>query len=232
MGGDGASVRDDGGDGRYATRTLLDPGTLKDLEDANTAFLVMLAARARRAPGRAEYGLPANALATLANLNAAALATVAGCHYALFDVEFADAAYWASLTRNAAVAEAVPETAATSFARTALFLAWHLVQADEFAAALVLGMTPAVQSAWRRWPLSGIAQAAPAAADAVRARWGAHRLFWPTLLETAAAGNTTGVLEIRRLGLQLLAMDGLRREWLPASGRAAPRTPPRAPARR
>jgi hypothetical protein len=100
-----------------------------------------------------------------------------------------------------------------------VFLAWHFAQGSELTAALVLGMTPAVQEAWRGLPFTGIERAAIAAAPYLEARWGAHARFWPGLLDSAEEGDEAAAEKLRLLGLQLLATDGLRSQ-LPPSRRA------------
>ena len=70
--------------------------------------------------------------------------------------------------------------------------------------------------------MSAVAPAAAVAWPALRARWASHRLFWPALIDAAAARDELAVDRVRRLGLQLLAADGLRAQLAPARMRPAP----------
>jgi len=104
-----------------------------------------------------------------------------------------------------------------------VFLAWHLAQSSELTAAVVLGMTAAVQQAWRGLPLSALDRAATAALPHLAARWGGHPRFWPKLLEAAAPVDRARADSVRLLGLQLLAAEGIGAEARPAEGHQAQR---------
>jgi hypothetical protein len=218
------SVRDSGADGAYRVHALLDSQTLRTLEDANEAFLLLLTRSRERA---SPFGLPGEVAARAAALAPAARALAARCPYALFNLQFENAAFWSEAARGPPAPVPAGGSEALAFAHTAVFMAWHLAQGDELAAALVLGMTPAVRAAWRALPLSAVTPAADAAWPALRARWAEHRLFWPALIAAAEARDALAMDQVRRLGLQLLAADGLREQLAPARSRAA--QPARAP---
>ena len=214
------SVRDSGADGAYRVHALLDSQTLRTLEDANEAFLLLLARQPGREQGGLTLGLPGEVLPRVAALAPAARALAARCPYALFNLRFENGAFWSEAARGAPVPAPSGGAEALAFAHTAVFMAWHLAQGDELAAALVLGMTPAVRAAWRALPLSAVTPAAAAAWPALRARWAEHRLFWPALIAAATARDALAMDQVRRLGLQLLAADGLREQLAPARSRA------------
>jgi hypothetical protein len=216
MTGSTPSVRDSGADGAYRVHALLDSQTLRTLEDANESFLLLLARQPGRAQGALTLGLPADLLSRIAALAPASRALAARCPYALFNLQFENGVFWSEAARGAPVPASDSGSAGLAFAHTAVFMAWHLAQGDELAAALVLGMTPAVRAAWRALPLSAVSPAAAAAWPALRARWAEHRLFWPALIAAAATRDALATDQVRRLGLQLLAADGLREQLAPA----------------
>jgi hypothetical protein len=221
MTGNTPSVRDSGADGAYRVHALLESQTLRTLEDANEAFLLLLAQQLGREPGPLTLGLPGAVLPRIAALAPAARALAARCPYALFNLQFGNGGFWSEAARSAPAPVPAGGSEALAFAHTAVFMAWHLAQGDELAAALVLGMTPAVRAAWRALPLSAVTPAAAAAWPALRARWAEHRLFWPALIAAATARDALAMDQVHRLGLQLLAADGLREQLAPARGRAA-----------
>ena len=197
-------------EGAYATRAVLDAGTLETVEEANASFLGLVAERHARTPGAPALGLPGGIVARVAALDAAARSRAARCRYTLFNMRFEDARFWsgALLDGPRAAPGSGPDDA--PFARTAVFFAWHLVQRGDLAAALALGMTPAVEPAWRALPLSRLDRAVMAALPQLLARWGGHPRFWPRLLEAAARDRDDLAADVRLLGLQLLAADGYR----------------------
>jgi hypothetical protein len=197
-------------EGAYAARAVLDAGTLDMIREANASYLGLVAERHARAPGAPVLGLPGGIVARVAALDAAARSRAARCRYTLFNMRFEDAPFWQCLVRDGprAMPGGNPDDAA--FVRTAVFFAWHLVQRGDLAAALALGMTPAVELAWRALPLSTLERAAMAALPQLGARWGGHPRFWPRLLEAAARNRDDLAEHVRLLGLQLLAADGYR----------------------
>ena len=215
------SVRDSGAESAYRVHALLDSQTLRTLEDANEAFLLLLARQVAREGRALTLGLPGEVLLRVVALPPASRPLAARCPYALFNLQFENSAFWSEAARAAPVPVAAGSADALAFAHTAVFMAWHLAQGDELAAALVLGMTPAVRAAWRALPLSAVTPAAAAAWPGLRARWAEHRLFWPALVAAATARDAQAMEQVRRLGLQLLAADGLREQLAPPRTRAA-----------
>ncbi|HXQ63552.1 MAG TPA: hypothetical protein VN787_01760 [Steroidobacteraceae bacterium] len=197
-------------DGPYAARAILDQSALASIGEANRLFLDLVADRHAAEPARGAFGLAPETVARIEALAAPARIAVALCPYTLFDLRFKDAAFWRRLAGDAARRTPGTATDDACFARTAVFLAWHLAQSKDLAAALVLGMTAEVKCAWRGIPLSAIDHVAMAALPQAQARWGRHATFWPRLIDTAVPAAADRAVAVRLLGLQLLAADGLR----------------------
>ena len=219
-----AQVQDALPEGAYATRAVLDAGTLETIREANAGFLGLVAERHARAPGAPALGLPGGIVARVAALDAAARNRAARCRYTLFNMRFEDAPFWRCVVLDAPRAAPGGSSDDAPFARTALFFAWHLVQRGDLTAALALGMTPAVELAWRALPLSTLDRAVTAALPQLVARWGGHPRFWPRLLEAAVRDLDDLAEDVRLLGLQLLAADGYRAQLAgqPQRERSAP----------
>jgi hypothetical protein len=205
--------------GGYLARSVLDASTLETIRETNTGFLTLVAQRRASRPGAAAFGLSAAAVAGIATLGAAGLRAAASCPYTLFNLRFRDAAFWSGVARESSRDGSGSLSDEATFARTAVFLAWHLARRAELTPAVVLGMTPAVRQAWRALPLSAIDHAATAALPHLAARWGDHPLFWPKLIDAPQPDDRARRHSVRLLGLQLLAAEGIRAD------------PPRAEAR-
>lgn len=207
----------------YVARAVLEEGTLDSVRHANDEFLGLVdRCHARSAGAAPVLGLGVENARRIAALAPAARAVASRCPYSLFNLRFEDASFWRAVVRDVerapplavspAASPAVPVAPEpeVAFTRTAVFLAWHLAQSSEFAAAIVLGMTPDVQATWRALPLPNVERAARLAAPQLRARWGAHARFWPKLLDAAEHPSAQQAERMRLLGLQLLAADGIR----------------------
>jgi hypothetical protein len=210
-----SSVRD-GPDAAYAAQAVLDNGTLAAIREANESFLVLLGSSAAEPGGPAALGLPVHVAARVGELGSAERARVADCPYTLFNLRFDDPQFWRSLLPERVTAAEPP--ARLDFARTAVFLAWHLAHSNALAAALVLGMSGEVQRAWRAIPLSVLDAASHIVLPHLSARWGSHPTFWARLLAGAGAAGPGTAESVRLLGLQLLAADGA---WPAATAAAA-----------
>ena len=205
----------DGPERAYAAHVVIDSLSLSSIREANLSFLGLLA-ECDGAGARLEaLGIDAFVAARVRSLEPGDRHSVADCPYALFDVHFGDTRVWREfvLGRDVAAARGTHEHA--QFARTAVFLGWHLAQSNDLAASLVLGMTPEVQRLWRGMPVSILEHAAHAAAPRLTARWGRHPTFWPKLLDSASPTARGRAEAIRLLGLQLIAADGA---WPPSGG--------------
>lgn len=205
----------DGPERAYAAYAVVDSLSLASIHEANVAFLALLGESAGAHARLAALGIDAGVASRVRELEPAARHAVAACPYALFDAEFGDARFWREFVLSPDAATARDPHAHAPFARTAAFLAWHLAQSNDLAAALVLGMTPETQRLWQGMPVSMLEQAANAAAPRLAARWGRHPTFWKKLLDSAAPSGRERAQAVRLLGLQLIAADGA---WPPARG--------------
>lgn len=233
-----SAVQDALPEGAYSQRTVLDEGTLDSVRHANDEFLELVARQYVRTSEGDVLGLGRPTARRIAALGPGARDFASRCPYSLFNLRLEDAPFWRSVVRDAqrpvkgappsgAPMSAAPMPAAAmpdprrvgvpaapvdeaAFARTAVFLAWHLAQSSDLAAAIALGMTPEVQAAWRALPVPNVDRAATLALPHLRARWGGHARFWPKLLDAAADPTPEQAERVRLLGLQLLAADGVR----------------------
>lgn len=209
-----SAVQDALPEGAYVQRTVLDAGTLGSVKQANDEFLDLVARGSRRSAEGDVLGLSPPIVRRIASLGLGARDFASACPYSLFNLRFEDAPFWRGIVRDAErPAPTTPPQAPvdeTAFARTAVFLAWHLAQSSDLAAALALGMTPDVQAAWRSLALPHVDRAARLALPQLRARWGGHARFWPKLLDAANDPTPEQAERVRLLGLQLLAADGVR----------------------
>lgn len=203
----------DGAERGYAASLATDSLALTSVRDANVALLGLLATEADGAR-LAAFGVEPHIVTRVRGLDAAAALAVAACPYALFDIRFGDTAFWRDFALRRDPAAASASRTLADFARTAVFLAWHLAQSDDVAAALVLGMASDVQRLWRGFPVSALERAAAAGAPRLTVRWGRHPTFWPKLLDSSAPGARERAEAVRLLGLQLLAADGA---WPPVA---------------
>jgi hypothetical protein len=213
-------IHDTADGGGYLAHAVLDPSALDSIRETNAGFLALVAQRHATQPGAGVFGLTAAAAAGIAALDAAGRRATASCPYTLFNLRFEDPAFWSGVVHEAGLAGSGSLADAATFARTAVFLAWHLAQSSELTAALVLGMTAPVQRAWRKLPLSALDRAATVALPHLAARWGDHPLFWPKLVEAPAPADRTRSHSVRLLGLQLLAADGIRADGTWADARS------------
>ena len=205
----------------WQTGMLGATGVAQALAEANRGFLERITTRAAAGSGGLGlhgrvFGLAPEHAARLLRLLGPEREALAGAPFALFDLRFGDAVFWGQVLAPAenAVAEwrppVTPAMAPGRWVRASVVLAWHLAQRGGLAAALTLGMTPAVQALWSGMPLALLEPAAAAAESAVLARWGTHPKFWGRMLASVERRDTAGLQAVRHLGWQLLATDGLR----------------------
>ena len=209
----------DTADGGYLAHAVLDARALDSIRETNEGFLALVAERHAARPGSAVFGLTGAAAGGIAALDARRRRSAASCPYTLFNLRFEDTAFWSDVALEARLAGSGSVADEATFARTAVFLAWHLAQHSELTARVVLGMTTPVHQAWRTLPLSAIDRAATAALPHLTARWGDHPLFWPKLVESPESAARAGGASVRLLGLQLLAADGIRADGAWSDGR-------------
>lgn len=192
----------------YGARAVLDAGVLDALTETNGAFLTLVAAHRSRDPVAAPFGLSAELAAQVAGLDADSRRRAAACPYTLFNLRFDEVAFWQGVVAHRARGGSGSVSEEATFARTAVFFAWHLVRSNPLQASLVLGMGRPVQAVWRSLPLSALDAAATAALPHLQARWADKAAFWSKLLGTTD-GSAARADAARLLGLQLLAADGI-----------------------
>lgn len=214
-------IHDAADGGGYLAHAVLDDSALDSIRETNLGFLGLAARRHAAHPGAGAFGLTAAATTAIAALDAVGRRAAASCPYTLFNLRFEDAAFWRDVALDPGLAGSGSLGEEATFARTAVFLAWHLAQNAGLTAALVLGMTAPVQQAWRALPLSALDRAATVALPHLSARWGDHGRFWPKLLEAAAPVDRARAESVRLLGLQLLAAEGICSGQAPAARRSA-----------
>ncbi len=206
------------GAGTWQAASLLDDSVAQALVEANAGFIERLAARvgtlgegADERTQPAVFGLPLDGGRRVLRLLGPERHRLAGAHFALFDLRFGDALFWSTALRSPpVVAESRVTGDTTRWVREAVVLAWHLAQRGDLAAALTLGMTPAVQSLWSTMRLGALDAAAVAAEGVLQARWAGHPRLWPQLLGAVERNDPAALAAARHLGWQLLATDGLR----------------------
>jgi hypothetical protein len=152
----------------------------------------------------------------LASLTAAQRAAAANCPYALFDLRFADDAYWrARLQMNGAwmVADepkADPDT--IDFVRLALFYTWHVASSAGLTANLLLGMHSQTAEAFRGVAVDALSDLAFLEAANLSARWSGCSAYWTALTNAAARPDPAALRRVQLSGLQLAAATQLPSE--------------------
>jgi hypothetical protein len=181
--------------------------TLREIHDINKSFLAHAAALLAGVRAGNADGL--GYVPVVLGLPGGARSLAAQCPYTLYDLRFQDGAFWRSVVAETCAAPPVTPAAA-AFGRAAVVLAWHLVRSRELAAPIVLGMAPSVLELWRAMPVSALDHVVASALPHVSARWATNARFWPALGRAASGGNPQQLTDVRLLGMQLLAADGVR----------------------
>jgi len=152
----------------------------------------------------------------LAPLSAAQRAAAANCPYALFDLRFADDAYWRARLqvsggwRIADEPMAVADT--VDFVRLALFYTWHVASSAGLTAHLLLGMHSQTAEAFRGIAVDALSDLALAEAANLTARWGGCNAYWTALTSAAARPDPAALRRVQLSGLQLAAATQLPSE--------------------
>jgi hypothetical protein len=193
--------------GSWARESHLSIEHLNSIRDLNHRFLDLTVHLANGWPeGR---GGGTNSLGNqVAPLSAAQRAAVANCPSALFDLRFAEDAYWQNRLQGAGSSVAdepcLNETS-LDFVRLALFYAWHVASGTALAGRLLLGMHSATAAGFRRITVDVLPSLAAAEAMNLTARWGDCHTFWGALLGAAARADRTALRRVQLRGLQLAA---------------------------
>jgi len=152
----------------------------------------------------------------LAPLSAAQRAAAANCPYALFDLRFADEAYWQARLqmtgawRIADEPRADPDT--VDFVRLALFYTWHVASSAGLTAHLLLGMHSQTAEAFRGVAVDALSDLALAEAANLTARWSSCSAYWTALTSAAARPDSAALRRVQLSGLQLAAATQLPSE--------------------
>jgi hypothetical protein len=199
-------VRD--AEGTYARSALLAPDCLDAIAKANLAFIELLRARASCSQA-GMYGIATKTINRLVQLPPSQQVMLADCPYALFDLAYADARLWRTITQRPALPDLTPDNPNSKFVRMAVFLTWHLSRSSDEAAILGLGMAPDVLRIWRGVELNALEEIASAAGASLTARFANHGIFWERLITSVVTRDISPSSSIRLLGLQLLAASRL-----------------------
>lgn len=202
----------------WSERGLLEGVTRRALESVNLAFLDLAAELAEEGHLKQIPGLPPRALDSLIGLEAA----VRLCErlpFALFDLRFADGAFWAAeiiaaggMQDNLTLPTA--DKRIVAFTRAVIMVAWHLAQTRASCARLVFGASPATVAAIAAMPVASVDRVARRVCLALSARFGSRTRFWLQFEGCAVQPNERSVAMLRQLGLQIQGADSARGQGL------------------
>lgn len=202
----------------WSERGLLDGVTRRTLVSLNLAFLDLAAELAEEGLLKQIPGLPPRALNSLIGLEAASK-LCERLPFALFDLRFADNAFWAAEIVAAGGMQdrfALPtaDKRIVAFTRAVIMVAWHLAQSRASCARLVFGASPATVAAIAAMPVASVERVARRVCPALSARFGSRTRFWLQFEGCAAQPNERSVALLRQLGLQIQGADSARGQAL------------------
>jgi hypothetical protein len=152
----------------------------------------------------------------LADLSPAQRVSAANCPYALFDLRFADDAYWRGRLQASGtwrVADDLKVDAEiVDFVRLALFYTWHVASDAGLTAHLLLGMHGNTAEAFRGISVDALPALALAEAANLTARWSGCSSYWTALISAAARPDPAALRRVQLSGLQLAAAAQLPSE--------------------
>ncbi|HEX3948492.1 MAG TPA: hypothetical protein VHW95_01430 [Steroidobacteraceae bacterium] len=152
----------------------------------------------------------------LAPLSPAQRAAAANCPYALFDLRFADDAYWRSRLQMLGAWRIADEPRADAdtvdFVRLALFYTWHVASGAGLTAHLLLGMHNHTAEALRRVAVDALPDLALSEAANLSARWSSCNAYWTALISAAGRPDPAALRRVQLSGLQLAAATQLPSE--------------------
>ncbi|MGE0465344.1 MAG: hypothetical protein AB7P44_02730 [Steroidobacteraceae bacterium] len=202
----------------WRERGLLDSATRRALVSVNLAFLDLAAELAEEGRLKQIPGLPPRALNSLLGLEAASN-LCERLPFALFDLRFADSAFWAAEIVAAGGMQdgfALPaaDKRIVAFTRAVIMVAWHLAQTRASCARLVFGASPATVAAIAAMPVASVDRVARRVCLALSARFGSRTRFWLQFEGCAAQPNERSVALLRQLGLQIQGAEMARGQAL------------------
>ena len=201
---------------QWQKNSILNPALLEQLYEINHIYLDMLALGTRAWIGSQQHlFLPDPVTASLMELDAARRAAAAKCPFTLFNAQFQNASFWISLASDVATRESVElfadtdnkRNGSTSFTEMALFYAWHLVRSHPHAAQLLLGMKSQTLNAFKHLSLARLKYLSTARPDLITPRWPERTRFWKVMLSAARQGAEERIVELRLVGVQMIAAE-------------------------
>jgi hypothetical protein len=145
----------------------------------------------------------------VAPLTSSQRAAAASCPYALFDLRFADDAYWRERLGGAGHCRVADEPgvdeATVDFVRLALFYTWHVASSTAFATHLLLGMHGTTAAAFRGMTVDRLPALVASEATILTVRWSDCPAYWTALLDAAARADPKALRRVQLWGLQLAA---------------------------
>lgn len=206
------------GNADWTERGLVDGATRRALVSVNLAFLDLAAELAEEGRLKLIPGLPPRAIDSLISLEAGTR-LCERLPFALFDLRFADGAFWAAEIvaagggRDAFALPAADERI-VAFTRAAIMVAWHLAQTRALCARLVFGASPATVAAIAAMPVASVERVARRVCLALSARFGSRTRFWLQFEGCAAQANERSIELLRQIGLQIQGADSARGQAL------------------
>ncbi|MGA3159481.1 MAG: hypothetical protein ABSE43_18140 [Steroidobacteraceae bacterium] len=193
--------------GDWPQESHLSPQMLRSLRGLNHRFLDLAAAR------------PEWAALRVSQLSSAQREAAAACPYALFDLRFQEESYWqqrlqifdswrvadAAIADETVAGEARVDEATASFARLALFYAWHVASNASLTAQLLLGMSGPTVVAFRRITVNRLPSLVPREAAHLSVRWSGCTAYWSALVAAASRTDSAALKRVQLYGLQLAA---------------------------
>jgi hypothetical protein len=220
---------------QWQKNAILNPAVLEQLFEINHIYLDMLALGTRAWIGRQQHLiLPDPVTASLMELDAAHRAAAARCPFTLFNAQFHNASFWISLGSAAVVRESTKlfadtenkRSSGTSFTEMALFYAWHLVRSHPHAAQLLLGMKSQTVSVFKQFSLARLRYLSTERPDLITPRWPERTRFWKVMLSAARQGAEERIVELRLVGVQMMAAELAANMPSEARARTVCNTPP------
>jgi hypothetical protein len=206
------------GAAHWGEQVLFNERVTAALGSVNGAFLSLAAELHAQRPGMPALGLPAHVVTALAR--ALGGARDCGLSLALFDLRFRDERHWrkeALACRAVHDGQGGAETDAKlrRVTRSAVMLAWHLVQTEPRAARLALGMEPATQEVLSGIPIGSLDALGHRMAGSLCARFCTRERFWSQVIAVLRFGPQAGRLDrLRLFGLQLQGAEAARAQLL------------------
>ncbi len=206
------------GDADWSERTLLAGATRRALMSINLAFLGLAGELADEGRLKQIPGLPPRAIDSLIGLEAGPR-LCERLPFALFDLRFADGAFWsAEVAAAGGVQDAATLPAAderiVAFTRAAIMIVWHLSQARATVARLAFGASPATIVAIAGMPVAGVERLARRVAASLSARFGSRARFWLQFEGCASRPDPHAVDVLRQLGMQIQGAECARGQSL------------------